>query len=148
MALVLCLILHVVLSNMNGLDADVWRKEIEKRLSSLEEFNVHLQKENANLRSIVSEMQCENKLLKRELKNVFERVDKCEEAILTHDDTQRTLERGSVTTESDDDLEIFSGGNVNLNSRIGERAIESMRSEDDNEILTKGKGQPVPRIGE
>lgn len=115
MALVLCLILHVVLSNMNGLDADVWRKEIEKRLSSLEEFNVHLQKENANLRSIVSEMQCENKILKRELKNVFERVDKCEEAILTHDDTQRTLERGSVTTESDDDLEIFSGGNVNLN---------------------------------
>lgn len=148
MALVLCLILHVVLSNMNGLDADVWRKEIEKRLSSLEEFNVHLQKENANLRSIVSEKQCENKLLKRELKNVFERVDKCEEAILTHDDTQRTLERGSVTTESDDDLEIFSGGNVNPNSRIGERAIESMRSEDDNEILTKGKGQPVPRIGE
>lgn len=133
---------------MNGLDADVWRKEIEKRLSSLEESNVHLQKENANLRSIVSEMQCENKLLKRELKNVFERVDKCEEAILTHDDTQRTLERGSVTTESDDDLEIFSGGNVNLNSIIGERAIESMRSEDDNEILTKGKGQPVPRIGE
>lgn len=45
-------------------------------------------------------MQCENKLLKFELKNVVElveRVDKCEEAILTHDDTQMTLERGSVT---------------------------------------------------
>lgn len=148
MALVLCLILHVVLSNVSGLDADVWRKEIEKRLSSLEEFYVHLHKENANLQSIVLEIQCENKLLKRELKNVVERVDKCEEAILTHDDTQRTLERGSVTTESDDDLEIFSRENVNPNPRIGERAIESMGSEDENEILNIGKGQPVPRIGE
>lgn len=105
-----------------------------KRLSSLEEFYVHLHKENANLQSIVLEIQCENKLLKRELKNVVERVDKCEEAILT--------------TESDDDLEIFSRENVNPNPRIGERAIESMGSEDDNEILNIGKGQPVPRIGE
>lgn len=75
MAFVLCLILYVVLSKVSGLDAEDWRKEIEKRLSSLEEFNVHLQEENANLRFIVSEIQRENKLLKRELNKVVERVD-------------------------------------------------------------------------
>lgn len=146
MALILCLTLHVVLSDVSGLDVDVWR--IEKRLSSLQELNIHIQKENANLRSILSEIQRENKLLKRELKNVVERVDKCKEAILRQDDhTQRTLEKGSVTRKPDDDLEIFSGGNGHPNPRIGERAMESKGSADVIEILTKENGQPVPRLG-
>lgn len=148
MAFVLCLILYVVLSKVSGLDAEDWRKEIEKRLSSLEEFNVHLQEENANLRFIVSEIQRENKLLKRELNKVVERVDKCEEAILTHDDTQRTLGRGSVTRKSNGDLKIFSKGNRHSNPRKGERSMESVGSENDNEIFIEWKGQPVPRIGE
>lgn len=148
MALVLCLILHVVLSKVSGLDAEDWRKEIEKRLSSLEEFNVHLQKENANLRFIVSETQHENKLLKRELNKVVERVDKCEEAILTHDDIQRTVGRGTVPRESDNDLKIFSKGNRHSNPRRGERSMELVGSENENEVFTKWKGQPVPRIGE
>lgn len=96
-------------------------------------------------------MQCENKLLKFELKNVVElveRVDKCEEAILTHDDIQRTLGRGTVTKESDDDLKIFSKGNRHSNPRRGERSMELVVSENENEVFTKWKGQPVPRIGE
>lgn len=67
MAIVLSLILHVVLSIVSGLDADDWRKKIVKRLLSLEELNVHLQEEKKNLRSIVSEIQRENTLLKRDL---------------------------------------------------------------------------------
>lgn len=101
MAVVFCLMLHLIVSTVSGLDSDVWRKEFEKRLSSLEEFNVHLQKENANLRSLISETQRENKLLNREnkhmqpeLNDLIERVNKCEEAIFRQDeDKQRTVER-------------------------------------------------------
>lgn len=47
MALLFCATLHVIFSIASGLDADIWREAIEKRLSSLEQFNVHLQEENA-----------------------------------------------------------------------------------------------------
>lgn len=72
MVLVFFLIIHVItcISTASGLDADVWRQDIEKRLSLLEEFNVHLQKENANLQFFFSEAQCENKILKCEVKDV------------------------------------------------------------------------------
>lgn len=55
MTVVVCLI------TVSGLDFDVWKKEIEKRLSSLEEVNVHLQEENVNLRLLISQTQRENK---------------------------------------------------------------------------------------
>lgn len=57
-------------------------------------------------------------------------------------------ERGSVTRESDGDLKIFSTGNRHSNPRRGERSMEAVGSDNDNEIPTEGKGQPVPRIGE
>lgn len=121
MALLFCATLHVIFSIASGLDADFWRVEIEKRLSSLEQFNVHLQEENANLRSLILETQRENKLLKGELEDVVKRVSKCEEVIPRQEE--------------------YTQNNV-------ERATETRLSDDGNEVLTKGKGQPGPRIGE
>lgn len=119
MALLFCVMLYVIFSIASGLDADIWRIEIEKRLSSLEELNVHLQKENAKFRSLISETQRENKLLKGELDDVIKRLSKCEEVISRQDeDSQNKVER----------------------------ATETMVSDDDNEVLTKG--HPGPRIGE
>lgn len=113
--------LHVIFSIASGLDADIWRVEIEKRLSSLEQFNVHLQEENANLRTLILETQRENKLLKGELEDVVKRVSKFEEIIpRQEEDIQNTVER----------------------------ATETRLSDNSNEVLTKAKGQPGPRIGE
>lgn len=81
MALLFCATLHVIFSIASGLDADIWTVAIEKRLSSLEQFNVHLQEENANLRSLILETRRENELLKGELEDVVKRVSKCEEVI-------------------------------------------------------------------
>lgn len=121
MALLFCATLHVIFSIASGLDADIWRVEIEKRLLSLEQFNVQLQEENANLRSLILETQRENKLLKGELEDVVKRVSKCEEVIpRQEEDTQNTVVRATDTRLSDDG----------------------------NEVLTKGKDQPGPRIGE
>lgn len=121
MALLFCATLHVIFSIASGLDADIWRVEIEKRLSSLEQFNVHLQEENANLRTLILETQRENKLLKGELEDVVKRVSKFEEIIpRQEEDTQNTVER----------------------------ATETRLSDNSNEVLTKAKGQPGPRIGE
>lgn len=53
-----------------------------------------------------------------------------------------------MTRESDGDLKIFSTGNRHSNPRRGERSMEAVGSDNDNEIPTEGKGQPVPRIGE
>lgn len=90
-------------------------------MSSLEQFNVHLQEENANLRSLILETQRENKLLKGELEDVAKRVSKCKEVIpRQEEDTQNNVER----------------------------ATETRLSDDGNEVLTKGKGQPGPRVGE
>lgn len=123
MALLFYATLHVIFSIASGLDADFWRVEIEKRLSSLEQFNVHLQEENVNLRTLELnlETQRENKLLKGELEDVAKRVSKCKEAIpRQEEDTQNNVER----------------------------ATETRLSDDGNEVLTKGKGQPGPRVGE
>lgn len=112
MTVVVCLILHLIISTVSGLDSDVWKKEIEKRLSSLEEFNVHLQEENANLRLLILETQRENKILKRELNDIVERVSKCEEVILRQgEDTHRTEETSIEAMESNDDLQISSREN-------------------------------------
>ncbi|XP_052679332.1 caprin-2-like isoform X3 [Crassostrea angulata] len=119
MAVVVCLILHLIISTVSGLDSDVWKKEIDKRLSSLEEFNVHLQEENANLRSLISETQRENKILKRELNNIAERVSKCEEVILRQDeDTNRSEEIFLETRESEDWSKISSRKNSQPGPRI------------------------------
>lgn len=124
MAVVFCLILHLIFSTVSGLDSDVWKKEIEKRLSSLEEFNVHLQEENANLRSLISETQRENEILKRELNDIVERVSKCEEVILKQDeDKHRTIERAMETKGLEDGLTIFSRKNGQPRPRIGELEI-------------------------
>lgn len=121
MAVVFCLILHLIFSTVSGLDSDVWKKEIEKRLSSLEEFNVHLQEENANLRSLISETQRENEILERELNDIVERVSKCEEVILKQDeDKHRTIERAMETKGLEDGLTIFSRKNGQPRPRIGE----------------------------
>ena len=120
MAVAFCLILHLIFSTVSGLDAVVWKKEIEKRLSSLEEVNVHLQEENANLRLVISETQRENKILKRELNNIAERVSKCEEVIFRQDeDTNRTEETSLETRESDDGSKILSRKNSQPGPRIG-----------------------------
>lgn len=124
MALLFCATLHVIFSIASGLDADIWRVAIEKRLSSLEQFNVHLQEENANLRSLILETRRENELLKGELEDVVKRVSKCEEVIPRQEE--------------------YTQNNV-------ERATETGLLDDGNEVLTKGKGQPGqpgPRIGE
>lgn len=115
-----CATLHVIFSIASGLDADIWTVAIEKRLSSLEQFNVHLQEENANLRSLILETRRENELLKGELEEV-KRVSKCEEVIPRQEE--------------------YTQNNV-------ERATETGLLDDGNEVLTKGKGQPGPRIGE
>lgn len=121
MTVVVWLILHLIISTVSGLDFDVWKKEIEKRLSSLEELNVHLQEENANLRSLISETQRENKILKRELNDIVERVSKCEEVILNEDeDTHKPEETAMKTRESDDGLRIYSRENGQPGQRIGE----------------------------
>lgn len=121
MAVVVCLILHLIISTVSGLDFDVWKKEIEKRLLSLEELNVHFQEENANLRSLISETQRENKILKRELNDLVERVSKCEEVILNEDeDTHKPEETATKTRESDDGLRIYSTENGQPGQRIGE----------------------------
>lgn len=121
MALLFCATLHVIFSIASGLDADIWTVAIEKRLSSLEQFNVHLQEENANLRSLILETRRENELLKGELEDVVKRVSKCEEVIpRQEEDTQNNVKR----------------------------ATETGLLDDGNEVLTKGKGQPGPRIGE
>lgn len=65
MAIVLSLIPQVVLSIVSGLDADDWRKQIVKRLLSLEELMFIFRKKKKNLRSIVLEIQRENTLLKK-----------------------------------------------------------------------------------
>lgn len=127
MALLFCATLHVIFSIASGLDADIWRVAIEKRLSSLEQFNVHLQEENANLPwcwlfySLILETRRENELLKGELEDIVKRVSKCEEVIpRQEEDTQNNVKR----------------------------ATETGLLDDGNEVLTKGKVQPGPRIGE
>lgn len=68
----LFLIIHVVISNVSGLDADVWRKEIEKRLSLLEGFT--FRKKMRILKFFISEAQRENKIFTIEVKDVVERL--------------------------------------------------------------------------
>lgn len=88
-------------------------------MSSLEELNVHLQKENAKFRSLISRNTTPKQTLKGELDDVIKRLSKCEEVISRQDeDSQNKVER----------------------------ATETMVSDDDNEVLTKG--HPGPRIGE
>lgn len=48
MIVVVCLILYLIIFIVSGLDFDVWKKEIEKWLLLLEEFNVYFFEENVN----------------------------------------------------------------------------------------------------
>lgn len=67
MAIVLSLILHVVLSIVSGLDADDWRKKNRKTVIIARGIKCSSSGRKKNLRSIVSEIQRENTLLKRDL---------------------------------------------------------------------------------
>lgn len=99
MVSVFFLIIHVIVSTVNGLDADVWREKNEKRLLLLEKFT--LRKKMRIFKFFISEAQREKKIFKLEVKDVVERlkdvsehVNKCEEAIPRQDeDKERNLER-------------------------------------------------------
>lgn len=149
MALVLCLKLHVDLSNVSGLDADDWRKNIETRLSSL----LEIQCSSSERKCKPSINYFRNTTRKQTLKTWSEKRSWTRSQMwrgnsyaLWH--TYDPGKRLSDNRESNDNLKIFSTENGHPNKRWGERIMESLGLQDDNEILTEGKGQPVPRIGE
>ena len=99
MSYVHCLML-IIFSVVSGSEENSWREEIEKRLSYLEESNIHLQKQNEELKAIVLDAQHQNKLLKSELEDLDERVNKCEG--LNHRQsvkTERVLQKNEVQSE-------------------------------------------------
>ena len=120
MSYVHCLML-IIFSVVSGSEENSWREEIEKRLSYLEESNIHLQKQNEELKAIVLDAQHQNKLLKSELEDLGERVNKCEG--LNH--------RQSVKTE-----------------RVLQKMKSKVKANDDSVTVYNGRNQPVPRIGE
>ena len=115
-----CLML-IILTAASGSEENSWRKEIEKRLSVLEESNIQLQKENKELKALILNFQHEKKRLKSELEDLRERVSNCEGLI----------HRENVDTE------IVS---QNMETNVG--------ANDDSVTFYNGRNQPVPRIGE
>ena len=115
-----CLML-IILTAASGSEENSWRKEIEKRLSVLEESNIQLKKENKELKALILNSQHENKRLKNELENLRERVSNFEGLI----------HRQNVDTE------IVS---LKMETDVG--------ANDDSVTYFNGGNQPVPRIGE
>ena len=115
-----CLML-IIFTAASGSEENSWRKEIEKRLSVLEESNIQLKKENKELKALILNSQQENKRLKNELENLRERVSNFEGLI----------HRQNVDTE------IVS---LKMETDVG--------ANDDSVTFYNGRNQPVPRIGE
>ena len=123
MSYAFCLML-VIFSVANGSEENSWREEIEKRLSILEESNIHLQKENKELKALVLDAQHENKRLKSELKDLGERVNNCEGL------TYRQEVRQDEYTE-----------------RVSQTMESVVRTNDDTVTFYSERNQPIPRIG-
>ena len=115
-----CLML-IFFTAASGSEENSWRKEIEKRLSVLEESNIQLKKENKELKALILNFQHEKKRLKSELEDLRERVSNCEGLI----------HRQNVDTE------IVS---QNMETNVG--------ANDDSVTFYNGRNQSVPRIGE
>ena len=120
MSYVFCLML-IIFTAVSGSDDNSWKEEIEKRLSVLEESNIRLKKENADLKALVLDTQHENKRLKSELEDLSERISNCEELI----------NRQNVDTE-----------------RVSQTMGPDVMTNDDSVTFYSGRNQPVPRIGE
>ena len=120
MSYVFCLML-IIFTAVRGSDDNSWKEEIEKRLSVLEESNIRLKKENADLKALVLDTQHENKRLKSELEDLSERISNCEELI----------NRQNVDTE-----------------RVSQTMGPDVMTNDDSVTFYSGRNQPVPRIGE
>ena len=110
----------VIFSVANGSEESSWREEIEKRLSILEESNIHLQKENKELKALVLDAQHENKRLKSELEDLGERVNNCE----------------GLTHRQDEDTE-----------RVSQTMESVVGTNDDTVTFYSERNQPIPRIG-
>ena len=114
-----CLML-IIFTAASGSEENSWRKEIEKRLSVLEESNVQLKKENVELKALVLHTQHENKRLKSELEDIKERVSNCE----------------GLIHRQDEDTGIIS------------QTMESMVGTNDDAVtFYSERNQPIPRIG-
>ena len=119
MSYVFCLML-IIFTAVSGSDDNSWKEEIEKRLSVLEESNIHLKKENEELKALVLDFQHENSRLKSELKDLGKRVSNCE----------------GLIHRQDEDTGIIS------------QTMESMVGTNDDAVtFYSERNQPIPRIG-
>ena len=110
----------IILTAASGSEENSWRKEIEKRLSVLEEYNIQLQKENKELKALILNSQHENKRLNSELEDIKERVSNCE----------------GLIHRQDEDTGIIS------------QTMESMVGTNDDAVtFYSERNQPTPRIG-
>ena len=120
MSYVFCVML-IIFSVASGSEEYSWREEIEKRLSILEETNIHLKKQNEDLKALVLDTKHENKRLKNKIEELGERVSNCEGLI----------HRQNVDTE-----------------RVSQTMESDVKTNDDSVTFYSGRNQPVPRIGE
>ena len=120
MSYVFCLML-IIFTAVSGSDDNSWKKEIEKRLSVLEESNIQLKKENEELKALVLDFQHENRRLKSELKDLGKRVSNYD----------GFFHRQNVDSE-----------------RVSQTMKSDLKTNDDYVTFYSGRNQPVPRIGE